>query len=158
MYSAVLLLGLIAVDVTDDPLIVKDRVDIIELNYCLDHRGKLAFRQLIFFEWSAYHRRFQIRDAVVVMSDDMLPQKNVATGKYCTRWLDGGMLREVQSASFRVSKTTMDPEVPERKYLPIHLRKKLTEIRGSNLERSASETPIQIRTATRIKPIPLIKD
>ena len=49
MYSAVLLLGLIAVDVTDDPLVVEDHVDIIELNYCLDHRGNLAFRQLIFF-------------------------------------------------------------------------------------------------------------
>lgn len=158
MYSAMLFFGLIALDVTSNPLIVEDRVDMIELNHCLDHRGNLAFRQMIFYEWSTYHRRFQIRDAVVVMSDSMLPQKNLATGHYCSRWLDAGMIREVHSASFRVTQTTMDPEVPERKYLPIHLRKKLTAIDGSTLERSAAETPIEIRTATLIKPVPMIKE
>lgn len=104
-------------------------VDIIELHHGYDFRGNLAFKQLIFYRWSRYHRRFQIVDTVVVQKDSMLPKKN-RNGFYCCRWQADGAKRIVKSLTFRETKSQTDPEIREREYLPIHRREGLKKTRA----------------------------
>ena len=111
-------------DVKQDHSRIEEVVDIIELHHCYDFRGKLAFRQLIFYKWSAYHRRFQIVDAIVVTSESMVPRRT-GSGVFKSSWKDGNRKRIVKALTFRESKSSIDPEVPERQYVPIHLRQGL---------------------------------
>lgn len=126
---------------------VRETVDIIELHHCHDFRGRLAFRQLIFYRWSNYHRRFQVVDTLVVTSQAMLPRKGV-NGMYQVAWRESGTSRRVQALTLRKSVSSTDPEVPEREYVPVNLRQ------GLKRDASESVTPAktEIRTSSRILP------
>lgn len=128
MSALLLMIGLTIADVRTSSAEVQEMVDVIELHHCFDFRGRVAFRQLIFYRWSSYHRRFQVVDTVVVTSDSMCPRRS-AGGLYHCRWLDDGRLRTVSALTFRESRSDSDPEVKEREFLPTHLREGLKRTR-----------------------------
>ena len=152
--SSLLLIACFAVsDVRVGTPEVQEMVDVIELHHCHDFRGREAFRQLIFYRWSSYHRRFQIVDTVVVTDDKMCPQKTLS-GLYRCRWRDDQQIRVVQSLTFRQTRSTTDPEVKERDFLPSHLRVGLKQTR---LRREDNDSPAAQTSMLPPRPQKLLK-
>lgn len=153
MCSLVLISCLALSDVKTDGEKVEEMVDIIELHSCFDFRGRVAFRQLIFYRWSSYHRRFQVIDTVVVTADSMLPKKSVS-GLYRCRWKDDQGIRLVTGLTYRKTRSASDPEVKEREYLPTHLRSGLKRILASPGLQSFSinQSPAAIEHTVQSKP------
>lgn len=134
---------------TVDNQTIEETVDVIELHRCFDFRGKVAFQQLIFYKWSRYHRRFQVIDTVVVTTPSMVPRRS-RNGFFRASWHDGSNRRIVQALTFRKTASNSDPEVPERQYVPVELRRGLKQ----------TDEPIaapSTRTAAIIRPERLLK-
>lgn len=119
--------------------ILRDRVDLVEVNHYHDARGQHVFDQLIFYDWSSQQRRFQVRAWRLIKSDSQLPQREHRTGLWLVRWHDEGTLREVTATSHRETWTRHDPELVERDFLPQEQRLDLS---------SRSELSARWQTAT----------
>jgi hypothetical protein len=112
--------------------IVRDRVDIIEVNYFYDDQAELALTQLVFWEWkpvSANRGQLQVVDwrkvrrcqaPIVAPTDD---------GGRRLLWHDQGALRDIRADEFRISHTQWDPELVNRSQWPQRLRRRLTPSR-----------------------------
>ena len=136
MSSLILMACLAVSDVKVESNSVEEVVDVIELHQCYDFRGRIAFKQLIFYRWSGYHRRFQIVDTVVVTDDQMCPRKS-PSGFYRCQWKDENGKRLVRGLTLRKSKSNVDPEIAEREFLPINLRQGLKQSIESPIVRTA---------------------
>ncbi|MGV3486067.1 MAG: hypothetical protein ACO1RT_16745 [Planctomycetaceae bacterium] len=101
-----------------DASVIRDGVDLVELNHYHDARGEHVFDQLIFYDWSNQTRRFQVRAWRLVKSESQLPRRDFRHRNWLIRWHDDGVLREVTAASRRETWTQYDPELIEREYLP----------------------------------------
>src|SRR5688500_19986821 len=101
-----------------DASVVKDGVDLVELNHYHDARGEHVFDQLILYDGSSQTRRFQVRAWRLIKSDSQLPRRDFRNGNWLIRWHDDGVLREVTAASRRETWTQYDPELVERENLP----------------------------------------
>lgn len=108
----------IAVAPQDD--IIIDRVDMIEVNRYYDGQGKLIFTQLIFWDYSPSRGEFIVRDWRMMKC-------------HMRRWSNGFMwiderdqLRHVRGRTFFESWTQIDPEIENRKKLPVDDRRKLS--------------------------------
>lgn len=106
--------------------IVKDEVDLVEINHYHDARGEHVFDQLIFYDWSSQKRRFQVRAWRLIKNDSQVPRRDHRQGNWLVRWHDDGILREVVAASRRETWTQYDPELMERDNLPQDQRLDLT--------------------------------
>jgi len=106
--------------------IVKDEVDLVEINHYHDARREHVFDQLIFYDWSSQKRRFQVRAWRLIKTDSQLPRRDHRQGNWLVRWHDDGILREVVAASRRETWTQYDPELIERDNLPQDQRLDLT--------------------------------
>lgn len=113
----------------DHSLVVKDRVDLIELNHFYDDKGKLVFDQWIFYDW-----RGRTSEFVVVawrLSKDTnfsFPVKSYKTRQYVFLFHDrksNGLLRRVTSPCYRETWTQYDPELVNREKLPQEQRRGL---------------------------------
>lgn len=118
--------------------VVRDSVDLVEVNHYHDPRGQAVFDQLIFYDWSHQKRRFQVRAWRLIKSESQLPRRDHRDGHWLVRWHDEGLLREVTAVSHRETWTRYDPELAERDYLPQEQRLELS---------SRSETPQRPRPA-----------
>jgi hypothetical protein len=101
-----------------DASVVKDVVDLVEVNHYHDARGEHVFDQLIFYDWSNQTRRFQVRAWRLIKSDSQLPRRDHRQNHWLVRWHDDGVLREVTATSRRETWTQHDPELVERENLP----------------------------------------
>lgn len=117
LVSAALMATVSAVSVSDSS-VVKDTVDLVEVNHYHDARGEHVFDQLIFYDWSSQTRRFQVRAWRLIKSDNQLPRRDFRQRNWLVRWHDDGVLREVTAASRRETWTQYDPELIERDNLP----------------------------------------
>jgi len=106
--------------------VVKDKVDLVEINHYHDARGEHVFDQLIFYDWSSQKHRFQVRAWRLIKTESQLPRRDHRAGNWLVRWHDDGMLREVTAASQRETWTQYDPELMERENLPQDQRLDLT--------------------------------
>lgn len=114
----ILFLLAFAISSSFDSLVIKDSVDLVEVNHYHDAECKPVFDQLIFYDWSNQTRRFQVRAWRLVKSENQLPRRDAQQGNWLVRWHDDGVLREVTSASRRETWTQYDPELVEREHLP----------------------------------------
>ena len=105
-----------------DASVIRDDVDLVELNHYHDTRGEHVFDQLIFYDWSRQTRRFQVRAWRLIKSDSQLPRRDYRNDRWLIRWHDEGVLREVSAGSRRETWTQYDPELIERENLPQYQR------------------------------------
>lgn len=107
--------------------VLHDHVDRVEHNYKYDQRGRLTFKQFIFYDWDEESGRFQ----VVAWKMDT-PNKGKVTvtfpnGGVRLSWMDYGVPRIVDSPQWQETWTFHDPELLEREILPKSQRRGLTE-------------------------------
>jgi hypothetical protein len=115
--------------------VVEDRVDLIEVNHFFDERGRLVFDQVIFYEWTPAHGRYQVRTWRLLKSPAQLPQRDWSRGDYVTVWHDGDLLRKVRTAAVRETWTQHDPELIDREHLPKECRRGLPQPVGDGVLR-----------------------
>jgi hypothetical protein len=106
--------------------VVRDALDLVELNHVFDAQGQPVFDQIIFYEWCDAACRFQVRDWRLVKSAAMRPQRDWQRGCWWVLWQEDQALRSVHARSFRETWTQYDPEMVEREVLPAEARRKLT--------------------------------
>jgi len=122
MLSALLLL--LSINPPSD--VVRESVDLIELNAYFDEYGRLVFVQDIFYDWSDSERRYNVRAWRLVKHESQIPRRDHASGGYVVLWQDNDKTtREVRSKEFRETWLQYDPELAEREILPKDLRRGL---------------------------------
>lgn len=94
------------------------KADLVEWNSCRDQRGKIAFEQLLVYQWSDYHRRFQLRSTFVLSDQQPQVRSQPVDGSIRIQWRDAGETRQLITTSFRRTTTDSDPEIAERRFLP----------------------------------------
>lgn len=109
-------------------LSVEDLVDLIEVNHFYDERGKHVFDQLIFYDWSPNQSRFEVRAWRMMKKVRQEPLRDWSTSDYKLIFHEHGMLRKVRGASIHETWTQFDPEIADRQWLPMHLRRELTRM------------------------------
>lgn len=115
-----------------DRTVVKDTVDLVEVNHYHDARGQHVFDQLIFYDWSSQQRRFQVRAWRLIKSESQLPRRDHRHGTWLIRWHDDGVMREVTATSRRETWTQYDPELMEREVMPQEQRLDLSPVGTSD--------------------------
>lgn len=102
-----------------------DQVDLVEVNHYYDENANHIFDQVIFYDWSDEHQRFQVRAWRLIKETSQLPTRNLSTGGYGMIWNDGQFLREVHARAMRETWTQHDPEMRERTHFPKEYRREL---------------------------------
>ena len=100
--------------------VVRERVDLIEVNVMYDGEGRYNMAQQIFWEWIG--ERYRVIDWRTMKVGDQWPQRQWSSvggiGGYKAVWRDGDVLREVYAPAFRYTETQQgvegDPEVNDR--------------------------------------------
>lgn len=108
-----------------------DEVDLVEVNHFYDDQGRLVFDQIIYYDWSPVHNRYQVRDWRLLKTPTQIPLRDWREGGYVSEWEDFKQrngLRRVKSKSVRETWTQHDPELVEREFLPQEKRAELTRI------------------------------
>lgn len=109
--------------------VVRDEVDLIEINRFYDECCKLVFEQVLFYRWHEHEGRHHIHAWRMLKSPGQVPQSDKQNGGYVTRWNDtqeGGIWREVRCKSIRESWTQIDPELIDREAFPRDRRRGLS--------------------------------
>jgi len=108
-----------------------DEVDLVEVNHFYDDQGRLVFDQVIYYDWSTVHSRYQVRDWRLLKTPTQIPLRDWRDGGYVSEWEDfkqrNGM-RRVKAKSLRETWTQHDPELVEREFLAQEKRAELTRI------------------------------
>lgn len=145
----------VALGVSPQEDVVRERVDLVEVNHFYDEQGRLVFDQTIFYDWSAAHSRYMVRAWRLVKNPAQLPQRDWQDGGYVAVWHDGEVLRHVGAESMRETWTQYDPELVEREYLPKEQRKDLRMVKVERQTQSAvrpASTSVQSSSATSVTP------
>jgi hypothetical protein len=103
------------------PVVVAEKVDLIEVNHYYDDRGNRVFDQVIYFDWSPEQFRFTARGYRLIKQETQVPVP-VAPGAYHSIWSDGDCLRDLRAAVSTETWLQWDPELAERNYLPKSMR------------------------------------
>jgi len=115
---------LLAIAATSSSFI--EYVDLIELNHFHDHRGRLVYDQVIFYERTPTTGRFQVRSWCLANDEqpNRRPVKNETSGLYQVDWFDTDQqtLRKITSRLYRESWSQVDPERENKKVHPDGLR------------------------------------
>jgi hypothetical protein len=116
--ASLLLIGVAPGTHQNGAAVVKQRVDMIELNHFVDEDGREVFRQVIFYDWSKANRRFHVRAWRLIKHESQVPQRHWSPTKYQCTWHDDGLLRQVWAPQLRETWTQQDPERVNRALLP----------------------------------------
>lgn len=117
------LLAALAYSPSED--IVRDHVDLVEVNHYFDEYGRHVFDQTIYYDWCPVQCRYNVRAWRLVKSQSQLPHRDWESGGYVATWHDGSILRKIRADSLRESWTQYDPELIEQEYLPKDKRREL---------------------------------
>ncbi|MGI9470154.1 MAG: hypothetical protein ACR2NZ_01390 [Rubripirellula sp.] len=115
--ASLILMG-VAPGSRSDSGVVRQRVDLIELNHFVDEEGREVFRQVIFYDWSKTHGRFHVRAWRLVKQESQIPQRLWNPNRYQCTWHDDGLLRQVWAPKLRETWSQKDPERVNRSLLP----------------------------------------
>ncbi|MEM1070125.1 MAG: hypothetical protein AAGG48_18910 [Planctomycetota bacterium] len=116
--TSFVLLGMTPGAYAGQSTIVKQRVDLIELNHFVDEDGREVFRQVIFYDWSQTHHRFHVRAWRLIKNESQVPVRRWNPDHYQCTWHDDGLLRQVWAPKLRETWTQRDPERVNRALLP----------------------------------------
>jgi hypothetical protein len=133
MVSSVLLLPflLLASGPSDGSSVLRESVDLIELNHFYDDLGRHAYDQVIFYEWSDEYCRYHVIAWCLVEDDhSRLPVRLPGGQEYLVRWYDRDVKRhrEVRARLYRESWTQSDPERDNKKLLEEKYRISLLKV------------------------------
>jgi hypothetical protein len=118
MITSLVLLGIAPGSRGNASAVIRERVDLIELNHFVDEDGREVFRQVIFYDWSKTHHRFHVRAWRLVKSESQVPIRRWNPDRYQCTWHDDGLLRQVWAPKLRETWTQRDPERVNRALLP----------------------------------------
>lgn len=118
MITSLLMFGMVSGSQGSGSNVVRQGVDLIELNHFVDEDGREVFRQVIFYDWSSTHHRFHVRAWRLVKSESQIPVRRWNPGRYQCTWHDDGLLRQVWAPKLRETWTQKDPERVNRAFLP----------------------------------------
>lgn len=104
---------------------LRDVVDVIEVNHVYDDDGRPVFTQVIFWDWWMSASRYHVRTWRMVKEAVQLPRRDHVHGGYVAQWLDGQTLRAVHALGIRETWTQYDVEMLERETLPVEQRSPL---------------------------------
>ncbi|MFK8114829.1 MAG: hypothetical protein AB8B91_21690 [Rubripirellula sp.] len=122
--------------------VMRQQVDMIELNHFVDEEGREVFQQVIFYDWSKTQRRFHVRAWRLIKKESQMPQRRWEPAGYQCTWHDEGMLRQVWAPKLRETWSQRDPERVNRALLAEDQRLPLFPSRVATSER---ETPVTAR-------------
>lgn len=97
---------------------IRQRVDMIELNHFVDEEAREVFQQVIFYDWSPTNHRFHVRAWRLIKSPSQMPERRWNPQLYQCTWHDDGLLRQVWAPKLRETWTQKDPERVNRAHLP----------------------------------------
>ena len=118
MFTSLLAIGIVSGPSGGHSAVVKQGVDLIELNHFVDEDGREVFRQVIFYDWSRTHHRFHVRAWRLIKSESQIPVRRWNPDRYQCTWHDDGLLRQVWAPKLRETWTQRDPERVNREFLP----------------------------------------
>lgn len=101
-------------------------IDLIELNHYYDAAGKLAYDQVILYEWSPDYRCHHVIAWYFATSLDHVPTKTRG-GRYVVSVDYRGRELRVSSRLFRETWTCYDPERENKRLMPQKLRMDMGE-------------------------------
>ena len=116
--ASVLLIGIAPGSYQDAAAVLRQRVDLIELNHFVDEDGREVFRQVIFYDWSKTHHRFHVRAWRLIKNESQIPERRWNPARHQCTWHDDGLLRQVWAPQRRETWTQQDPERLNRALLP----------------------------------------
>ena len=110
---------------------VKERVDLIELNHFYDDLCRPAYDQVILYEWSPDHRRFDVIAWALIDNLEKAPHQLAGSGQWEVRWydVDHKVFRVVGARLYRETWSQVDPERENKKLMPEKHRVGLMQIR-----------------------------
>ena len=136
-FASLLLIGIAPGSHQDGVAVVKQRVDMIELNHFVDEDGREVFRQVIFYDWSDSHHRFHVRAWRLIKNESQIPERRWNPKRFQCTWHDDGLLRQVWAPQLRETWTQEDPERVNRALLPEDQRVPLFEPKLAKREDTA---------------------
>ena len=108
---------------------VPDRFDLAEVNHYLDARGKHAYSQLIFFDYSPEYQRFHVHYWVLISDEKPKPIiDKTKVGYNITFHNRDQKSRMVRVKFFRERVTRFDPERTNKSLFPEQYRTGLKKI------------------------------
>ena len=102
----------------DVPLVIRQRVDLIELNHFVDEDGREVFRQVIFYDWCELDHRYHVRAWRLIKKPAQLPRRSWDPPMVQCTWGDEGLTKQVWAPRMRETWTQRDPERVNRTFLP----------------------------------------
>src|SRR5262245_9729754 len=127
------------------PDVHQETVDLAEINHFHDDQGRPVFDQILFYEWSADQKRYQVRDWRLLKSTAQIPLPSARDGVSISVWNDfkaRDTLREIRAKVVRETWTQYDPELVEREFLPESKRRKLKEASVLQKKNAASQASV----------------
>tara|TARA_Y100000034_G_scaffold33743_1_gene41264 strand:+ start:490 stop:888 length:399 start_codon:yes stop_codon:yes gene_type:complete len=123
---AVILCCVAATNVGKDE-VLRDRVDVIELNHFYDDQCRLVFDQWLFYDWDKSRSEYVVMDWRLRKSSAIV-MRNHRTKTYSLTFADHKMrnvLRKVTAISYKETWTQYDPELINREVVPQEQRREL---------------------------------
>lgn len=140
---SILLLSLLSIIPQDT--IIRESVDLVELNHFYDEHGRLVFDQVIFYDWKEHTPKFNVnflatnnvanyedrgprfypRAWRLVKNQTQIPMKDWKTNTYNSMWMDGELTRCIYASDIMETWSQDDPELYEREIMPKEARKEL---------------------------------
>jgi hypothetical protein len=105
---------------------ISQTVDIIEKNHIYSDYGDLRFVQVIFWQWDDEKNRFQVVDWKQFKSEMKI--EYYVNGKVSMTFSEDGSFRKIYARTYYETHYQWDPEMEERKILPLENRKRLKPI------------------------------
>lgn len=125
--------------------VVRDDVDLVEINHLYDEHGKKLLDQVIYYDWCPQACRYQVRAWRLLKNSAQVPRRDWRTGEYTATWHDGETLRRVRTVAFRETWTQEDPELAEREFLPKDKRRDLKRASAVPLDAQSFVTLLETR-------------
>lgn len=114
----------------DDPpsYLLKDRVEVTEVNQVFEPSGKCAFRQYLYYDWDSASQRLRIRGWRPLQVQQVPRIVDPRTGESVLVFFDSGALRVIRSADLWYRDSLEDAERQEKRFWPARQRVGLTPL------------------------------
>ena len=130
--QSILLVLLLSATSQQPDLVIRDHVDLIELNHFYDENGRLVFDQFIFWNFDYKNSEYVIVAWRLRKNPKWHCLRDYRTNRYTTTFSDfknRDVMRTITSYCYRESWTQYDPELVNREVLPQEQRRGLSKPR-----------------------------
>jgi hypothetical protein len=99
--------------------IIREEVDLIEVNHFHDDLGRHVYDQVVFYSWSKAAGDYHVRSWCLLDDPSRWPRKNLKSGKYHVFWFDRDqrLQREILAKHYLETWTQVDPERANKRLL-----------------------------------------